>query len=148
MYTTPPTHFQWREALFPTSSPSVVGRMYEPGEAGMRGVAYNTVMRLLRGFSWALNLVLFLPMMAVTLISSIVTLILSLPLQALGLVILWVSGSPPETVEKFMNRTRVLRFPGVILIHLTTLPVKLVNLLIAVVAYFFGPKTWPVSEPL
>ena len=138
-----PRHFQWREALFPTSSPSVVGRMYEPGEAGMRRVAYNTVMRLLLGLSWTLNLVLFLPVMAVTLVSSILILTLSLPLQALGLVILRVSGSRLETVEKlkFMNRTRVLRFPGVILIHLTTLPAKLVNLLIAVVVYFFGPKT-------
>ena len=108
----------------------------------MRGAVYNTVMRLLRGLSWILNLVLFLPMVAVTLIWSIFALILLLPLQLLGLVILRASGSPPETIEKFMNRTRVLlKFPGVILIHLTTLPVKLVNLVIALMVYLLGPKT-------
>lgn len=132
MYRTTPTHFQWREALFPTSAPAVVGCMYTPGEAGRRGLAYNAVVRVLLSVSWTLNLILLVPMVTVTVLSSVFTFVLSLPVQPLRLFL------PPEI---FINVTRVVAFPAVVLIHLTTLPVKLVNLLIAVIVYLFGPKT-------
>lgn len=79
----PPVHYQWREALFPKSSPAVFVALYLPDEAGLSGALYNSVIRFFRVLSAVLNLVLAIPTFLVVFAWAVVT----MPLQPLRLVV-------------------------------------------------------------
>lgn len=126
-YGVPPSHFQWKEAFFPTSPVAVVAAEYFPGEAGLRGTIYNLSIRFLRNLSSVLNIVLMVPMFVVIAGWFVVT----LPFQLLRFAV---------TPGMFMSIIDIISYPGKVLIWLVYLPVKLCNLLIAIIAYLFGPK--------
>jgi len=130
----PPTHFQWREALFPSQWLEIVVPMYVEGEAGLLGRAYNFSVVALGAISWVLNLALYIPMMAVVILWGLVTIPITTPLHILALVRQW-GPERPRAVGG------VISYPGVVLIWLVTSPVKFVNLLTAIVVYLFGPKS-------
>lgn len=130
----PPTHLQWREALFPSQWLEIVVPMYVEGEAGLLGTAYNFTVVAFGSTSWVLNLALGVPVLAVSILLGLVMIPITAPLRIVALVRHW----EPET---YLAVTRVTNYPCVVLIHLVTSPVKFVNLLTAIVVYLFGPKT-------
>ena len=123
----PPTHFQWREALLTTSTRAITAPLYGPGEAGFGGRAYNFVVRGLHATIEVMNVVLAIPMFLLVLAWGIVT----LPLQLIRLVV------SPTT---FLAMSPIIIFPGAVLIWFLGLPVKVLNLLMAVIVYVWGPK--------
>ena len=124
----PPTHFQWREAVFTTSTRAITAPLYGPGEAGFGGRAYNFLVRGLHAAIEVMNVLLILPGWLLVLAWGIVT----LPLQLLRLVV------SPTT---FLSMVPIIIFPSAVLIWLLGVPVKVLNSLMAVIVYVWGPKS-------
>lgn len=125
--------FLWREALFPTGPQGFQFALYSRGERGLLGATYNLLVRSLHAVVALLNVILILPMLAVTILWFVVT----SPVQLLRLVL------PMETFYKVID---IVTYPGQVAIWWIYLPVKLLNLLIASLAYLFGPSSF-VSPP-
>jgi hypothetical protein len=102
---------------------------YRPDEAGLGGRAYNVTIEVLLAATQILNLLFFLP----SLLMTGVWLIATLPAQVLRLVV------SPLTFRNTV--VPIIAFPGVVSVWLLFLPVKLLNLLAALIVYVFGPKT-------
>ena len=125
----PPQHFQWREVLFPKSTRDIVIPFFRPREFGFRGRAYNITVEVLLTAAQLMNLVLFIP----SLVLGAAWVIVMLPAQSFRLFV------SPLTFR--FRIVPLLAIPAVVSIWLLFLPVKLTNLLIAVIVYLFGPKS-------
>lgn len=130
----PPTHLQWREALFPTDVLAIFVPKYAAGEAGLPGRLYNLVVTALLSISGVLNLVLIVPTFPIMLLWILITIPIMGPLQILAM----AERLKPEQLRSV---GKVVTFPAGVLTWLLYSPVKVLNFLTAIVVYCFGPKS-------
>ena len=123
------------QALFPRSVMVLSYAFYQPGERGTLGNLVNSTLHILVGVNRALNLVLLPLLLLTNLIAGIVSLPLALPYWVYRR--LFGGDHDPLHTPRIV---RVLVFPGQTLIWLVSTPVKVVQVMTVLVAFFVGPR--------